>query len=498
MNNEYIDSHNISQGIASYVDYLNNLRLTELIETLESILQTETGLLIDLDDRFISSMTHLDLASMQIDYFIQSNRGGSLGLHGFIAESAEVGIVNSQRAFEGLKETAILLNNNGKADIIIENSPLQLKFYNDIQNELKQSAFYRDMSMMIPKNHFEVIEKIMAGEKEIYYNENKLSISKIKKIRNIITQEESIRGISWKDFIKPSHLNYNDVQKNQIHQTIASEKSQLEAKAKIEEQKIKSKAKTNRLNARENSKASFSEASKVAGVGATLQGSVNFLTFIYKKHSEGKDIWQFDQNDWKESGIETGKGAIKGGVTGYSIYGLTNVCQLSAPSAGAITSGTFGIASAIIKYRSNEIDDDEFVDLITLNALDATGAAIGAAIGQTIIPIPVLGALIGSLTVSSALKIGEGLFDKHEEKLISIYKEKIDKYTRELDTELFEQLTNMYEKYNELGNIQEFSFDLSLNIRLRLSTSIDFAKIVGVEDENILHNTTEIDQYFID
>ena len=38
MLSEQTIDNNVEQGIASYVDYLNNIRLTDLMNTLESIL----------------------------------------------------------------------------------------------------------------------------------------------------------------------------------------------------------------------------------------------------------------------------------------------------------------------------------------------------------------------------------------------------------------------------------------------------------------------------
>lgn len=176
-----------------------------------------------------------------------------------------------------------------------------------------------------------------------------------------------------------------------------------------QEHDIKQKAKNEELIAQQKAQPSFGEASKVAGIGAAVQGGVNLGLFIYKKHKSGKDVWEFDFEDWKECGIDTAKGAMKGGISGYAIYGLTNVCHLSAPSAGAITSGTFGLTNAIVKYRKGDIDTDGFIDLVTLNAIDSTGAAIGASIGQAIIPIPVVGALIGSIVTTTVLGIGKQL-----------------------------------------------------------------------------------------
>ena len=41
LNEQYLDN-NVEQGIASYIDYLNNIRLSDLLNSLDAILSTET------------------------------------------------------------------------------------------------------------------------------------------------------------------------------------------------------------------------------------------------------------------------------------------------------------------------------------------------------------------------------------------------------------------------------------------------------------------------
>src|SRR5699024_6381650 len=187
-----------------------------------------------------------------------------------------------------------------------------------------------------------------------------------------------------------------------------------------------------------------------AGIGGAVQGGLNLGLFIFQKHKNGKELWEFQAEDWKECGISTSKAAMKGGISGYSIYGLTNVCNLAAPSAGALTSGFFGLSNAIVKYRKGAVNTDEFIDLVTLNAVDATGAAVGAAVGQMAIPIPIVGALIGSIVTTTALSIGKGILNKNETKIINLYQEKINRYIDNLDRKYQVKLTELLEKYHEL------------------------------------------------
>lgn len=88
-----------------------------------------------------------------------------------------------------------------------------LKFYANILEEIKQASNYDKMSMMFPKDHVEVIEKIMSGAKTVEYKGNTLSISQINSIRKVIEDESALRGSSYDEWLKSSLLRCQDVQK---------------------------------------------------------------------------------------------------------------------------------------------------------------------------------------------------------------------------------------------------------------------------------------------
>ncbi|ARD98908.1 hypothetical protein [Lactococcus lactis] len=496
LNEQYLDN-NVEQGIASYVDYLNNIRLSDLMNSLDSILSNETDKLSDLATRAAKALSNLDLAKLEIENLININRGGKNGVHGFIAEFAETGIRNARDVFQGMQKSVFLLNDNGPADILLQGKEVQMKFYANILEEVKQASNYNKMSMMFPKDHVEVIEKIMSGAKTVEYKGNTLSISQINNIRKVIEDESALRGVSFDEWVKSSVLKYQDVQKGTIDQTLSGEVNDINKQTSQQQADIKKRAENDRLVAHQKAQPNLGEASKVAGIGAAVQGGLNLGIFVYKKHKDGKEVWNFDSDDWKQCGVSATKGAIKGGISGYAIYGLTNVCYLAAPSAGAITSGTFGLSSAIVKYRRGDVDTDGFIDLMTLNAIDATGAAIGAAIGQTIIPIPVVGALVGSIVATTALSLGKGILNKHEIEVINRYQEKINAYVCKLDKEYQLKLNELIKEYLKLGELQKYSFNLDINIQLRFASSIDLARLVGVSEEYILKNQDEIDNYFL-
>lgn len=497
MLDEHTRDNVLEQSIAAYVDYLNSIRLSDLLHSLDVILVNETNKLSDLATRTANALSNLDLAKLEIENLISNNRGGDTGVHGFIAEFAETGIRNARDVFEGLQKSIILLNDNGAADILLQGNEVQMKFYSNILEEIKQASRYENMIMMFPKDHVEVIEKIMSGAKTVEYNGNRLSLSQINNIKQAIENESNLRGSQYSEWLRPSLLRYRDVQKGIINQTLSGEVDAINKQAFQQELDIKNKANKEKSVAYQKSQPTFAEASKVAGVGAAVQGGLNLAIFIYKKHKDGKDIWDFDATDWQQCGISTAKGAIKGGVSGFAIYGLTNVYHLAAPSAGAIVSGTFGLSTAIVKYRNGDINTDDFINLVTLNSLDATGAAIGAAIGQSLIPIPVIGALIGSIVATTSLSLGKDMLNKHERSVILSYQKNVNDYINRLDVKFQKQLDELMSMYHELGELQEYAFDYNLNLSLRFISSIDMAKKVGVPETRILKSIDEIDDYFL-
>lgn len=489
--------NNVAQGIAAYIDYLNQLRVSTLMDTLRQILNNETGQLKDLAERQANALRNLDLANQNVMNIVNSGRGGENGMHGFIAEFAQTGIANARRAFEGLEKSTITLNNNGPADLLINGKPVQVKFYANLMNELKTSAEYRSMDMMFSKDHMDVFRAVMHGDKEVFLNGQPLTSNQVQKIKQIIEEESNIRGLSWDKWMQSSVLKYDQVQREAIDRTFTEETDNIKRQTSEQKSEISNKANTDKAAAYHKAQPNLGEANKAAGVGAAIQGGLNFGIFVYQKHEEGKEIWQFTAEDWKEGGVKTAEGAFKGGFSGYAIYGLTNVCHLSAPSAGAIASGTFGLIDAVMKFRSGEIDDDGFLSLVTINALDATGAAVGAAIGQTLIPVPVVGALIGSIVASNVLGLGKNILSARERAIIAEYQRKADLFVANLDVQYAQILETLLDKYRKLGELQTYAFNLDLNIQLRFAASVDLTRFIGVSETEILHNEAEIDDFFL-
>lgn len=109
---------------------------------------------------------------------------------------------------------------------------------------------------------------------------------------------------------------------------------------------------------------------------------------------------------------------------------------MGALAAAAVASGTIGLATAVANRRAGKLDDGGFADLVFCNAIESSGAAIGAAIGQVFIPDPVVGAVVGSIAASVILGQGRKFLNLAENRLIETRAAEIRAYLAGLDAEL--------------------------------------------------------------
>ena len=142
---------------------------------------------------------------------------------------------------------------------------------------------------------------------------------------------------------------------------------------------------------------------------------------VVQKRREGKKLKEFTSEDWIDIAGDTGFGFVKGGVRGLSIYGLTNFTATSAAVASAIVTAAFGIAEQANKLRRGEIDELEFIENAELVSLEAAVSALSSFVGQALIPVPILGAVIGNTVGTVMYRAVSSSLSKREAELIERY-----------------------------------------------------------------------------
>lgn len=154
-----------------------------------------------------------------------------------------------------------------------------------------------------------------------------------------------------------------------------------------------------------------------------------------------------------------------------------------------------GIASVYYNYKRGEITETEYADAACALSVEAGISAIGSAIGQAIIPVPVLGAIIGSAIAKASLEISRSIMDKKEAEFIKKLEQQYNELINKLDEECKEIIAKIDSYFNKLGGLIEAALDPDVNKKLQ--GSIRLCRFVGVQETIIIHDTGELDDFIL-
>lgn len=471
-----IHNHPIRDQVAgAFVDHINTQRL-----------QSELNHLILQDQAFSKALDQI----LIVHDFVGSPEniiGSPLTKHGEIAEQVEVGVRNAHHALmqEDMTATFDGVGRTAPEDYLIDGIAVQSKFINGANNNLghildhmdKYPEFGRDDSYYhIPNDFYETILAIINNE-----STEQFAGSTIRAITEKVALIEEQTGKAFGDVVRPGISNYADVQQGKIHETLQQHESEL-LDTNITLKDIIS----------ENHQPSLNEAAFGAGMGAAAGGSVALTVAIYRKYKAGKSLLKgdFTTEDWKDIGITAGKGVTGGAVAGSVIYGLTNYTVLSAPFAAAVVSAAKSVSSLVEEYHSKNINFDQFVDLGMIVCAESAIVGICAATGQVLIPVPVLGAVIGSVAGQMLAQFTSSEIsgiEKHLQEDMSLFLSKVNSAYADV-------VLKIYDDFEKLGELTRVAFSLEHNESL-LMNSIQLARSYGIHEDHIIKNHAEIDRF---
>lgn len=449
------------QAVAAWIDFRNVLRLQELAEKLANQ-----------DINFETAMA--ELQKLKIFVSEPSHILGSIKQkHGEIAEHVQVAFMNAERhiigqaashSFDGVGRLA-------PEDYLRFGKMVQSKFYMGVSGTLTAIADHLDTypwfmdeggSYDIAKNHYNELMRIYdGGASGAVLNDSDM------KLYEAIREWETLHNVKFNEVVYPSVVNYEDVQLDTVHNTIQQEE------AKIEE-----KDQQQRNQAHAEAQPTLKEGVKVTVTAALLEGSVAFVIGVYKKKRAGKKIAEFTGEDWKELGVDAGIGAGKGAIRGGTVYVLTNFASVPASMSSAMVTATLGMLAQSYKLNNGDITAEEFVDASEVICLDVTMSAVSSMLGEILIPIPVLGAIIGNTVGMFMMNIARSYLSVEEQKLIEAYQKEMAELKNQLDAaykSLIEKLETELAKYDSLA---ELAFDTDVNVRFE--SIISRAKLIGV------------------
>ncbi|WP_247650549.1 hypothetical protein [Enterobacter sp. Tr-810] len=412
--------------------------------------------------------------------------------HGEIAEQVEVAVRNSEQAIEERLQDASTfratfegVGRTASQDYLIDGLDVQSKFINGTNNNLmhvlkhmetypnfgKDGSFYH-----IPKDTWQEIQDVLDGKPV-----EGLKSSTIEAIKAKVDEIERQTQRPFADVVRPGVSDYKDVQLGKIDETLDKHDQEL---AKQNDAK--------RAEIIDDHQPSLAEGMRATAMGAAVGGAFALGTGIYRKYRDGKNIFRGDFNaqDWQDVGLDSLKGAAVGGVSAGAIYTLTNYASMGAPFASALVTATKGVASLAHSYQRGEIGLDEFTDLGLI--VCAESAIVGAmtVAGQALIPVPVLGALIGSISGKFMVTVAKSLDGKARQALQA----RMDEFSRRLDAIEQQVLNRILSEFAALGELTAAAFNVENNRQL-LEASITLAQAHGVDDDKIIKNADDLDAF---
>lgn len=131
-----------------------------------------------------------------------------------------------------------------------------------------------------------------------------------------------------------------------------------------------------------------------------------------------------------------------------------------------------------------------------LLCLDCSVSALSSFIGQAMIPVPVLGAVIGNTVGTMLYQIAKDNLAKKEQQIISSYLRELDKLDKQLESKYRHYIDDLNRAMSEYYGLLQRAF--SPNYEEAFNGSIALAQYIGVPSEEILKNRGEVDQYFLD
>ncbi|AUZ73802.1 MULTISPECIES: hypothetical protein [Aeromonas] len=478
-----------------------------VVKHAEPVKDQVTGIVVDQLNQMNQQAMNIQLDAQHIAFEVATeqmqkvrdfiaNPSGILGSmstkHGEIAEQVEVGVRNARQAIEErlqdeslLKATFEGVGRTAPVDYMIDNVAVQSKFINGAKDNLdhvlrhldKYPEFGRkDEIYHIPKDHWKTIRDVLDGKPVDNLNEKS-----IRAIQEKVAAMEQATGRSFDDLVRPGISDYRDVQLGRIDDTLDKYDQELADQNQEKKTEIV-----------DDHRPSLQGAANAAMMGAAVAGAVTLGTGIYKKYREGRNIFkgELTKNDWQELGMDTANGALIGGVSAGAIYTLTNFAGMGAPFASALVTAAKGVGSLTLSLQRGEIDIEQFTDLGMIVCAEAAVVGAMTVAGQTVIPIPVLGALIGSISGKMLVTVAKGMSDK----MIAEMNHKKEAFIKRLSEIEQQALARIMAEFDALGDLTKAAFNIQTNQQLLLA-SVELARAYGVNEALIIASEDELDSF---
>lgn len=203
-------------------------------------------------------------------------------------------------------------------------------------------------------------------------------------------------------------------------------------------------------------KAGLQSAAIAAGISMVLSLGAKLI-------KEGKCFWDYEADDWKDVLFDTGFGAMAGGVSASVLYIVGSYSANAVPGVSALLMATFGIASLVPDYVEGKLTTDEFIVEAEMICFDAALILLTSAMGQAMIPVPALGAVIGSIAGMIAAAIIQEIWGDELRELLM----EINQHIKTLFERIKEFFAEIWEKLKNIKDLLAYLLDDDFNHSLQ-------------------------------
>ena len=345
-----------------------------------------------------------------IKSLIESNRGGENGVHGFIAEQLETGIGNAKSIMDGNGIQYILLDDNGRDDLLIGSTPVQMKFVQKAlsldavkEHIIKYPEAIGDGEMyMIPLDYWEKLKNLMSIPAEEAGKLRNTDYTLWKKLHELYED-----GFP-EDRLCAAEFGYDGAQKERYQDTIEGCKTTITKKRDDDVRQVI-----------EENAPSISEALKSMAIGAGIEGALSGVFVIYDKHKDGVDLKDYSKDDAVDVLKASGKGALNGGLRSAFIYVVVNFTPVPAGIASGIYTMAEKTVEIGVKAQKDDVSKEEATEQIIATAVEIVITTAFAMLGAKCCKKnKVVGSIIGTTAAKTLIFAGKKVdhFFSDEEK----------------------------------------------------------------------------------
>lgn len=345
---------------------------------------------------------------------------------------------------------------------VIENSASQMKFVSNLEGQLKKIAEgkgggkndhsrYLQGDLTLPSDQVEKAKEICTQEAEGLRQQAKHLESQGK--YDLAAQK------------KQSAKNYEDLRDSKIKSASLTTQEAIEYRQS-----------TKWATTKDIARVSHKAGVQGAKFGAVLGGSISLLTNIVLVSIGNKE----PEEAIKEVSLATGKSAVSGYAIGFSGSAISGFMHQSANVSVRSMAGTsfptmivtncIQLSGSISSLVKGEINTIEFFEQVGQSGTNMLAAGAFATAGQLAIPIPIVGAMAGSM-------VGYALSSVFYQEALNSFKEAklSEKRYNEIKQLCTAARVRMKEEANELRDFFAHEIERKSNSSVHLFSSLDNA-----------------------